>query len=321
VNLTTGQVTIAGAGTTNLTAVRLGDNNYNDSTASAAVVLTVTPVLGGTASISGTNAIGQTLTVNTGSLTGGSGAFIYHWQANSVDIAGASTSSGTYQLTGAEAGKVIRCIVTRADATGSVTATFDSGAVVPFNIVITNIGNDTNDIAVSASPTTGRAGNAITLNFTLGGGNPATLNNEIDFSGTTPPIAAVTALGAGTRTYIVNASDAVNGVITITATFHHTNLILQHIAFPNNNGSVTKTFGDANFTHAISVTDSGTGAITYTSSVPSVATVDNNGFVTIIGAGDTVITATKAACSTHDSATASYTLHVLNASQAAPNHG
>lgn len=53
----------------------------------------------------------------------------------------------------------------------------------------------------------------------------------------------------------------------------------------------------------------GTGAITYSSGTPSVATVNpTTGEVTIVGAGTTVITATKAATATHAATTETYTV-------------
>ena len=55
--------------------------------------------------------------------------------------------------------------------------------------------------------------------------------------------------------------------------------------------TVSKTFGDNNFTNAVAIT--GNGIVTYSSSNPSVATVDSEtGEVTIVGAGKAIITAT-----------------------------
>lgn len=54
------------------------------------------------------------------------------------------------------------------------------------------------------------------------------------------------------------------------------------------------------------------GAISYTSSAPNVATVDENGQVTIVGAGTATITATAAETENYKSAKASYTLIVTD---------
>ena len=72
----------------------------------------------------------------------------------------------------------------------------------------------------------------------------------------------------------------------------------------------TKTYGtDSDFTRAASLT-TGNGAITYSSSNETVATVDNSGKVTIQGAGTANITATAAQTATYAKTTVSYTLTV-----------
>ena len=74
-------------------------------------------------------------------------------------------------------------------------------------------------------------------------------------------------------------------------------------------GPINKSFGDSSFTNAASTT--GTGAITYASDKPAVATVNaSTGAVTIKGAGTATITATAAATSTHAETKVSYTLTV-----------
>ncbi|MCD7821508.1 MAG: Ig-like domain-containing protein, partial [Clostridiales bacterium] len=73
--------------------------------------------------------------------------------------------------------------------------------------------------------------------------------------------------------------------------------------------SVTVTEGDDSFTIPLTLT-AVDGAITYTSSDESVATVDANGKVTIVGAGTATITATAASTDNYTEATASYTLTV-----------
>ena len=72
---------------------------------------------------------------------------------------------------------------------------------------------------------------------------------------------------------------------------------------------VIKTPGDGNFTFT-ATGGSGTGAVTYGSSDEAVATVDDTGEVTIVAAGATTITATKAADDNYNGATNSYILTV-----------
>ena len=71
---------------------------------------------------------------------------------------------------------------------------------------------------------------------------------------------------------------------------------------------LTKTFYDANFTLNTPVSSS-TGAFTYTSSDPLVATISGN-IVTIVGPGSTIITATQAADGTYSTGTVTATLTV-----------
>ena len=73
--------------------------------------------------------------------------------------------------------------------------------------------------------------------------------------------------------------------------------------------TVRKTTGDDPFT-VTATGGSGDGAVTYESDDTAVATVDNSGKVTIVAIGRTTITATKAADTNYNEATASYTLIV-----------
>ena len=93
-------------------------------------------------------------------------------------------------------------------------------------------------------------------------------------------------------------------------------------------GPLSRVVGDAPFTNFVNG-GAGNGAITYSSSETNVATVDNAGQVTIVGAGSTVITGTKAQSANHLQAQATYTLNVapplassltawLNATDASP---
>ena len=78
--------------------------------------------------------------------------------------------------------------------------------------------------------------------------------------------------------------------------------------------SVEKTYGDAAFTIAAHHT-TGDGNVTYSSNNTSVATVDNNGKVTIKKAGDAIITATASETASFARTTASYSLNVRKREQ------
>jgi len=189
------------------------------------------------------------------------------------------------------------------DAPSSETVHGDDKDTITISFNLT--GNETGD-SVSASPASGKVGNEITINYTLAN---TKLNNRLAFSGTTATINEVDSAGNGTKKYTIVAGDATDGVITINAIFTHSDKTLNTIAFADTNNE-TKTYGDASFTKAITNTGSGTGAITYASSDETVATVNNTGAVTILKAGQTTITATKAADTTYEHATAEYLLTV-----------
>lgn len=83
----------------------------------------------------------------------------------------------------------------------------------------------------------------------------------------------------------------------------------QSIAFTSP-GPIDKITGDPTFTNA-ATGGAGSGAITYVSDAPAIATVDTaSGAVTIVAAGIAHVTASKAADSRYLAATASYTIEV-----------
>ena len=96
--------------------------------------------------------------------------------------------------------------------------------------------------------------------------------------------------------------------ITATLTFHPTDKLVQD-GFKFENGSVTKTYGDEDFTLAATGEVEGS-TVTYESSAPAVATVDGTGKVTIKGAGTAVITAKASATEEYAEAAATCTLTV-----------
>jgi len=187
-----------------------------------------------------------------------------------------------------------------------VTVTGNGNVETEYTIVI-DISGEENGDTVTVSPNTGKAGDTITLAYTVA---DTKLHNLLDFGGVTVEIASVDGAENGTRTYAINAADASNGVITITAIFNHTDLELDPIEFNDTAGHITKTYGEAAFTNAVKSGYKGSGAITYSSSNTTIATVDSSGQVTILKAGSTIITAEKAADATYAHAQTNYTLTV-----------
>jgi formylglycine-generating enzyme required for sulfatase activity len=173
--------------------------------------------------------------------------------------------------------------------------------------IVIDISDDEPGDTVTASPDSGDEGDIITLSYVVVNTKHY---NLLDLGGVTSPIASVDSAGSGTRTYTVDAEDASNGVITITAVFTHTNLVPDPIAFNTDTGHINKTYGDAAFTNDITAGYLGSGAITYSSSDTTVASVDSSGRVTIHKAGSTVISAEKEADEVYAPAQKDYTLAV-----------
>ena len=80
----------------------------------SAPVNTVNPV------VTGVGLVGQTMSTTNGTWTGGVDSYSYQWQANGIDIFGATSS--TYQVTIDKEGASIRCVVTATNAGGSTPA-------------------------------------------------------------------------------------------------------------------------------------------------------------------------------------------------------
>ena len=116
----------------------------------------------------------------------------------------------------------------------------------------------------------------------------------------------VTIIGGGSSTITVTQA-ATNNYTSATTT---ASLVVSPIAHTISNFTVpAKNFGDAPFTLSAPTTNSG-GAFTYTSSDESVATISGS-TVTIVGRGETVITATQAATNNYTSATITDSLFVI----------
>jgi hypothetical protein len=71
--------------------------------------------------ISGTPAVGQTLTCHSGTWTGAGLTFTYRWQRAGTPIA--SATAATYVIQAADAGRQLTCVVTASAASGSASAT------------------------------------------------------------------------------------------------------------------------------------------------------------------------------------------------------
>jgi hypothetical protein len=182
-------------------------------------------------------------------------------------------------------------------------------------------------ISVYFTPPGGSATYDGTGYFYSGGGLTKTLGDQ-PFTPTIPTSASPGAITYSSSNPAVAAINPTSGLVTILSG-GTTTIAAEQAATSNYNSStvtttltvlldpmigtmpaITKTYGAAPFTLTAPTTNSD-GAITYTSSNTSVATVDaTTGLVTLTGTGTTTITASQAATASYASASTSTTLTV-----------
>jgi formylglycine-generating enzyme required for sulfatase activity len=178
---------------------------------------------------------------------------------------------------------------------------------VQYTVEIVMTGN-ANDDLVTAEIDTGYEGDTITFDYYV---DDTSYYNQLAFSGSKGFIAPVDNAGSGTRAYTIDPDDATDGMkIIITAAFTHVDLTADAIRFSDPASTITVTYGDAPFSNAITDAHSGSGAISYSSADKTIATVDNDGEVSMHKAGTTTITARKAADAGYAESSRSYTLTV-----------
>lgn len=153
------------------------------------------------------------------------------------------------------------------------------------------------DSSFTLSPTTNSTG---TITYASGSGSIATISGN-----------TVTIVGAGTTIITATlAADSTYLSATTTATLT-VNLIAPTIASISN---IVKMSTDLPFT-VLNPLSNSNGAFSYTSSNPSVASISGN-IVSIHGTGLTTITVTQAANGNYTSGTRTFTVQVIDLSEA-----
>ncbi|HYE82167.1 MAG TPA: YDG domain-containing protein [Clostridia bacterium] len=299
INESTGYVTILKAGMTTLTATKAADENYN--AANKTCILTVDKkALTATAAADSKTYDGNTTATGTISLAGIEGA---------DDV----TASGTFAFESADAGAGKTVNVTGITLNGAkagnytvnaaATATADISKADQAAVTYSNISKTYGD-ADFGHTATGGSGTGL-FSYTSSDTTVATINETTG---------NVTILKAGMTTLTATRAADANYNAASDTCILTVNKAGQAVITYNN---VTKTYGDANFDHK-ATGGSGTGDFSYASSDPAVATIDaSTGSVTILKAGTTTLTATKAADENYNAASATCTLTVNKAGQAA----
>jgi hypothetical protein len=161
--------------------------------ANTVVVPAVAPVNTAVPTISGTVAIGSTLTSTTGTWTGTpTPTFAYEWQQGTTPIAGATAS--TYVIQAADYNSTLRCVVTATNPGGSVAATSANTATVPAQAPV--------NTAVPTISGTVAIGSTLTSTTGTWTGAP-TPTYAYEWQQGTTPISGATA-----STYVIQAADA-----------------------------------------------------------------------------------------------------------------
>ena len=199
------------------------------------------------------------------------------------------------------------------------------------SIEVYRLGNGTSNVItiVGAGSTLITANQAASGNYTSGSisanltVNPATItgtNNNVSLvyngnsqnatviSNVLPAGATYTGSLTATGTNVGTYSTTITGHTNYTGSVSGTLTIYAIAPTFNTFSAISKNFGDSPFT--ISASSNSSGAITYTSSNPSVATISGT-TVTIVAAGSTLITANQAAAGNYTSGSTSTTLTVI----------
>ncbi|MCL2488155.1 MAG: family 43 glycosylhydrolase, partial [Oscillospiraceae bacterium] len=161
--------------------------------------------------------------------------------------------------------------------------------------------------------------------WTRASGTGNTINFRViidpDFTGT--PVVSYRAAGGATVGTTITPTAGVYSTNNLTAdriieVTGITKKTEQTIAFPDNNAPRNILTNDTSGPYPVTTTGAGSGAITYSSANPLIATVNaTTGEVTPLNIGTTTITARKAEDATYASATASYVLTVSSPESAA----
>ncbi len=256
-------------------------------------------------------AVPAATTINTSSTTtlgssggSGTGAVTYAVASGSCSIAGTSltapASSGTCTVTATKAADSTYAVATSAAITITVNTT-----PTP---TLTFATQNTASVMLTGSLT-----NAATSSIPGGGAITYASSNSavalVDVAGVITPVSAGTATITATQAGVVG----VNASATQTYTLTVNTLLTPTLTFATPT-SASVVLGGALTNAATSNYSGGSyGAISYTSSNTSVATVAAGGVVTTATAGMTVITATQAAVpGVNASATQTYTLTVIS---------
>ena len=235
------------------------------------------PTLSGAVNLSVNSATGAVTALASGGNTASMGTLTYTWSGG---------ASGTGTTATPTLGVPATCTVTASDGEGEISA-----SITVYKVETTLAGNVGADAATIINPY-GKVGTTINIDYVVGISGTAT--NSVAFTGGT-----VVDGGASPAKYTIVASDATSGIITITATFTHTDISTLsgtvNLSLNSATGAVTALASGGNtasmgtLTYTWSGGASGTGTTaTPALGIPATCTVTASGGVGSISASITV---------------------------------
>ncbi|QUM80144.1 Ig-like domain-containing protein [Moritella sp. 5] len=290
-----GLVTMVGVGDTVITATEAATANYDEQAALYNLKVTTgtgTPLVLDTSDVSKTMDEGLTREA-----TEGNGGTITY--SSSLESVATVDSQGLVTMVG-----VGDTVIT---ATEAATANYDEQAAL-YNLKVTT-GTGT-PLVLDTSDVSKTMDEGLTREATEGNGGTITYSSSLESVATVDSQGLVTMVGVGDT--VITATEAATANYDEQAALYNlkvttgtgTPLVLD-------TSDVSKTMDEGLTREA---TEGNGGTITYSSSLESVATVDSQGLVTMVGVGDTVITATEAATANYDEQAALYNLKVTTGS-------
>ena len=304
VNESTGAVTLVKDGTTTITASFAGNNNYN--AAEDSYTLTVAKADAVSAELS--------FSSQTATATYGDASVTTPTLSNPHQVALTWTSSDTKVATVNSSG-VVTIVGAGQTVISAAFAGNDTYTAATISYTLT-VNKATATVTFASKTANAKMGE----NYTGQTATTSPANLPLVYSSSTPNVAtvnestgAVTLVKDGTTT--ITASFAGNNNYnaaedSYTLTVAKADAVSAELSFSSQ--TATATYGDASVTTP-TLNNPHQVALAWTSSDTKVATVNSSGVVTVVGAGQTVISAAFAGDDTYSASTISYTLTVNKA--------
>ena len=304
VDASTGAVTLKSAGSTTITASFAGNNNYNAAEASYTLTVAKADAVSAELSFSSQTAIA----------TYGDASVTTPTLSNPHQVALTWTSSDTKVATVNNSG-VVTIVGAGQTVISAAFAGNDTYTAATISYTLT-VNKATATVTFASKTANAKMGE----NYTGQTATTSPANLPLVYSSSTPNVAtvnestgAVTLVKDGTTTITASfaGNDNYNSASdSYTLTVAKADAVSAELSFSSQ--TATATYGDASVTTP-TLNNPHQVALTWTSSDTKVATINSSGVVTVVGAGQTVISAAFAGNDTYTAATISYTLTVNKA--------